>query len=72
MIANINELTELQAMLDGGYINAGYGATINEITPDMPQRFIAAFNAEYADLLAVLHERATSVEVKFGVLTWWS
>lgn len=48
------------------------GATINEIAPDMPARFIAAFNAEYADMLAVLGERATSVEVKFGVLTWWS
>lgn len=49
-----------------------YVATLNEITPDMPARFIAAFNAEYADVLAVLRERATSVEMKFGVLTWWS
>ena len=55
-----------------GDIDAEGGATINEITPDMPQRFIAAFNAEYADVLAVLRERATSVDVKFGVLTWWS
>ena len=57
---------------DVGYINAEYGATIKEITADMPARFIAAFNTEYADVLAVLRERATSVEVKFGVLTWWS
>ena len=55
-----------------GDIDAEGGATINEITSDMPARFIAAFNAEYADVLAVLRERATSVEVKFGVLTWWS
>lgn len=55
-----------------GDIDAEGGATINEITPNMPTRFIEAFNVEYADVLEVLRERATSVEVKFGVLTWWS
>lgn len=49
-----------------------YGATLSELTPDMLAKFIEAFNAEYADVLAVLRERATSVDVKFGVLTWWS
>jgi len=53
-------------------MNHEYASTLNEITPDMPARFIEAFSAEYADVLAVLRERATSVEVKFGVLTWWS
>lgn len=43
-----------------------------EITPEMIAASIVAFNADYADVLAVLRERATSVDVKFGVLTWWS
>lgn len=53
-------------------VNVDGGATVSEITLDMPARFIEAFNAEYAEVLAVLRERAISVDVKFGVLTWWS
>ena len=49
-----------------------YTTTINEIKPEIPAELVAAFNEFYADVLAVLRQRAESVEVKFGVVTYWS
>ena len=46
--------------------------TISEIRPEIPTELVAAFNEFYADVLAVLRQRAESVEVKFGVITYWS
>lgn len=49
-----------------------YTTTINEIRPEVLGELIAEFNTFYAGVLAVLRERAESVEVKFGVITYWS
>lgn len=46
--------------------------TISEIRPEIPGELVAAFNEFYADVLAVLRQRAERVEVKFGVITYWS
>lgn len=48
------------------------GATISPITQDTIAHCLRAFNIEYEGVLEVLRERAISVDVKFGVLTWWS
>ncbi len=49
-----------------------YATTISEIKPEVPAELVSAFSEFYADVLRVLRERAESVEVKFGVITYWS
>lgn len=43
-----------------------------EITPDKPARCITGFINKHGAVLQVLRQRSISVDVKFGVLTWWS
>lgn len=47
-----------------------YGGQV-EITSDMAQRFINNFLQNYRKVIDILKEDAESVEVKFGVLTYY-
>lgn len=46
--------------------------SFKEITPDLPSRYITDFIDKHYCVLQVLRQRSISVDVKFGVLTWWS
>ena len=49
-----------------------FSGDIIEITPEIIDRCLFEFQRAHAEILAALHQRAISVEVKFGAITYTS
>lgn len=52
------------------YAEEGWG--VDKLEPKNYQQYIYAFEAKFAEELAILREKANSVDVRFGVLVTWS
>lgn len=57
-------------MLLKAYIEEGWG--VDELEPKNYEQYIYAFEAKFSKELAILREKANSVDVRFGVLVTWS
>jgi hypothetical protein len=54
--------------IDGNFIE--YGDT--EITPKMPSQYMENFRENYTEIIKFLRDRVKTMEIKFGVLVYYS